>query len=54
MRSGTKIHRDPRVAPGKLRRTAAQAKVHANDDHVVEIENQASEPVRLTEVRTLK
>ena len=30
------------------------AKVTMNEDHVVEIENYASEPVRLTEVRELK
>lgn len=30
------------------------AKVTANEDHTVEIENYASEPVRLTEVRELK
>lgn len=30
------------------------AKVTENEDHVVEIENYASEPVRLTEVRKLK
>jgi hypothetical protein len=30
------------------------AKVTMNEDHVVEIENYASEPVRLTEVRQLK
>jgi hypothetical protein len=30
------------------------AKVTANEDHMVEIENYASEPVRLTEVRELK
>lgn len=30
------------------------ARIQANDDHVVEIENYASEPVRLSEVRKLK
>jgi hypothetical protein len=30
------------------------ARVQANDDHVVEIENYSSEPVRLSEVRKLK
>jgi hypothetical protein len=30
------------------------AKIEVNDDHVVEIENYSSEPVRLTEVRELK
>ena len=30
------------------------AKVQVNEDHVVEIENYSSEPVRLTEVRELK
>jgi hypothetical protein len=30
------------------------AKISVNDDHTVEIENYASEPVRLTEVRELK
>ena len=30
------------------------AKVTANEDHTVEIENYASEPVRLTEIRELK
>jgi hypothetical protein len=30
------------------------AKITANEDHTVEIENYASEPVRLTEVRELK
>lgn len=30
------------------------AKIQADEDHVVEIENYASEPVRLTEVRKLK
>jgi len=30
------------------------AKVTQSEDHVVEIENYASEPVRLTEVRELK
>jgi len=30
------------------------ARIQADDDHVVEVENYASEPVRLTEVRKLK